>query len=131
MPTNHPQRVTHPIFSEPVFNEGVVTADQTDFTIFHANNEAIYKQVEELLKTQVVGFPRSRLPDDGLLPLAQAWGSHGAAVVTTAVREILMLLVVHGAYHRARIAEILGLAGHQAPNTGYTTFVPSVELLCA
>src|SRR5262249_22151544 len=45
--------------------------------------------------------------------------------ITTAVREILMRVVVHGAYHRARIAEILGLAGYPAPNTDYTTFVPS------
>jgi uncharacterized damage-inducible protein DinB len=51
--------------------------------------------------------------------------------VTTAVREILLRVVVHGAYHRARIAEILGLAGHQAPDTDHITFSRSMEPLWA
>jgi hypothetical protein len=83
MSEHHPQPVTHPIFSEPVFNEGVVTEDPTKFAVFHANDRDIYRQVEELLKTKVVSFERSRLPDDGLYPLAKALGSHGEAVVDT------------------------------------------------
>jgi hypothetical protein len=83
MATHQPKQVTHPIFNEPVFNEGVVTRDPGEFAVFHANDEAIYKQVEELLKTKVVPFPKSRLPDDQLYPLAQALGDHGEAVIET------------------------------------------------
>jgi hypothetical protein len=83
MSKHQPQPVTHPIFSEPVFNEGIVTPDPTQFAVFHANDDAIYKQVEELLKKNVVGFEKSRLPNDGLYPLAKALGAHGSAVTET------------------------------------------------
>jgi hypothetical protein len=68
------------MFNEPVFNEGVVTDDPSEFAVFHANDKAIYDQVQDLLKTKVVGFPRSRVADDQLFPLAQALGAHGDAV---------------------------------------------------
>jgi hypothetical protein len=107
--------VTHPVFSEPVFNEGVVTADPTDFAVFHANDKEIYKQVEELLKKQVVGFSRSRLPDDGLFPLAQAWGAHGTAVAE-AIRKAGQI-VFHavgdsGATSKAALRDELRVADH-------------------
>jgi hypothetical protein len=73
--------VTHPVFNEPVFNEGTPTADPTDFKVFHTNDKEIYKQVEELLKTQVVSFKKSRAADDGLFALADAFGAHGQDVV--------------------------------------------------
>jgi hypothetical protein len=76
-------QLRHPIFNEPVFNEGVVTDDPTQFAVFHANDNEIYKQIQELLKTKVVGFTQSRLPNDGLFALDQALGAHGAAVTET------------------------------------------------
>jgi hypothetical protein len=107
--------VTHPVFSEPVFNEGVVTDDPTGFAVFHANDREIYNQVQELLKTQVVGFARSRLPDDGLLPLAQAWGAQGGAV-TEAIRKAGQI-VFHavgdsGATSKAAFRNELRVADH-------------------
>jgi hypothetical protein len=75
-----PQPLGHPIFDEPVFNEGVVTPAPKDFAVFHANDNDIYKQVEELLKKQVVSFEKSRLPDDGIYTFAEALGTNGAAV---------------------------------------------------
>lgn len=88
MATRHhtPHPVPHPVFSEPVFNEGVVTDDPTEFAVFHADDRAVYAQVEELLKTKVVGFAKSRAADDEVYPLAQSLGAGGAAVVA-AIRE--------------------------------------------
>jgi len=115
MSTHHARPVTHPVFSEPVFNEGVVTDDPTGFAVFHANDQEIYKQVEELLKTQVVAFRRSRLPDDGLFPLAQVWGAHGATV-TEAIRKAGQI-VFHavgdsGATSKAAFRNELRVADH-------------------
>jgi Calcineurin-like phosphoesterase len=75
------QPVTHPTFGEPSFNEGIVTKDPTEFEVYHANDDAIYKQIEDLLTKKVVGFEKSRLPDDGLYSLADAYGEHGAKVL--------------------------------------------------
>jgi Icc-related predicted phosphoesterase len=81
MPPRHPQHTNHPTFSEPVFNEDTDSNDPSDLAVFHANDSAIYDQVKQLLYSQVVGFDKSRLPDDQVLPLAQAWGAHGTDVV--------------------------------------------------
>jgi hypothetical protein len=107
--------VAHPIFSEPVFNEGVVTDDPTDFAVFHANDKEIYKQVEELLKKNVVSFPRSRVADDELFSLAEALGSHGKAVTET-IRKTGQI-VFHavgdsGATSKAAFRDELRVADH-------------------
>ena len=115
MPPYNSPKVTHPIFSEPVFNEGVVTQDPTQFAVFHANDKEIYNEVQELLKTNVVGFKKSRLPDDGLFPLAQALGTNGAAVAE-AVRKAGQI-VFHavgdsGATSKAAVRDELRVADH-------------------
>src|SRR5262245_20705532 len=81
MSTHHPQNVTHAMFSEPVFNEEVVTGDPPGLAVFHADDNAIFAQVRELLTKQVVGFQKARVADDQVFPLAQAWGAHGADLV--------------------------------------------------
>ncbi len=81
MSTHHPQHVTHPTLSEPVFNEGVAADDPPGLAVFHADDNAIYEQVKKLLTKQVVGFPKSRVADDQVFPLARAWGAHGEDVV--------------------------------------------------
>ncbi len=67
--------------SLPVFAEPVPTPDQSTFATEHGSDNAVYAQVQELLKTQVVGFSRSRVADDALFTLADAYGAQGAAVV--------------------------------------------------
>ena len=72
----------HPVFSEPVFADPGVTPDPLGFQTPHPSDNATYAQVEQLLKAQVVDFPRSRLPDDAIFPLAAAYGDRGSDVVS-------------------------------------------------
>jgi len=81
MPRNQRTTLPQPLFHEPSFSEGTQTADPTGFKTTHPSDTATYKQVENLLKKDVVTFPKSRLPDDGLYTLEQAYGNHGADVI--------------------------------------------------
>jgi hypothetical protein len=116
MPPHLADPVEHPVFQEPVFNEGgAPSADPTQFAVFHANDDAIYDQIQELLKKKVVAFERSRLPDDGLFPLADALGKHGP-VVTDAIRKAGQI-VFHavgdsGATSKAAYRDELRVADH-------------------
>lgn len=71
-----------PIFHEPSFNEDKPTADPTGFETKHPSDNATYKQIQNLLKKDVVGIPPSRIADDDLFDLGKAYGAHGAAVLT-------------------------------------------------
>jgi hypothetical protein len=109
--------VTHPVFNEPVFNEGVVTPDPTQFAVFHANDDAIYKQVQDLLTKQVVSFDKSRLPDDGLYTLAEALGAHGKDVTATIQNNgqiVFHAVGDSGATSKAAFRDELRVADHAA-----------------
>jgi len=73
-------RGTTPAFSQPIFNEGNVTPDPTRFKTYHPSDKAQYKEIEKLLKTQVVRFDPSRLTPEGLYNLELAFGAHGPEV---------------------------------------------------
>jgi hypothetical protein len=73
--------LSEPIFHEPVFGEDGATPDPTAFVQPHPSDDAVYKQIQDLLKTQVVGFAASRAAKDALYTLAQAYGSRGKDVV--------------------------------------------------
>jgi hypothetical protein len=68
-------------FPQPIFNEGNVTPDPTRFKTRHPSDTSQYKQIEKLLKTQVVGFDPSRVPPDGLYELDTAFGPHGPEIL--------------------------------------------------
>jgi hypothetical protein len=78
-PTSH--SLPQPLFHEPVFGEGKVTPDPTGFIEDHPSDKALYQQVEELLKTEVVGFEKSRVGPNALYTLAKALGARGSDVV--------------------------------------------------
>lgn len=71
-----PGGLKHPVFAEPT-----ATPDQLTFTAAHGSDNATYAQVQELLKTQTVGFAKSRMADDALYSLADAYGPSGAPVI--------------------------------------------------
>jgi hypothetical protein len=73
-------RDTTPAFPQPIFNEGNVTPDPTRFKTPHPSDTPQYKEVEKLLKKQVVGFDPSRLSPDGLYKLESALGPHGPEI---------------------------------------------------
>jgi hypothetical protein len=81
MPRNPASRLSQPVFDEPVFAEGKPTPDPTRFKVPHPSDAAVYKQIQELLYEDVVGFPLSRVPPAGLYTLADTWGPHGPEIV--------------------------------------------------
>jgi len=64
----------------PVFAEPVPDPDLNTFSVEHGSDNATYAQGQALLKTQVVGFPKSRAADDALFTLADAYGPGGEAI---------------------------------------------------
>src|SRR6266849_3470115 len=68
MPRKANAPLPQPLFSEPVFNEGVATPDPTVFKQPHPSDTNTYNQVQNLLKKDVVSFSAPR-------------GKHGPAVV--------------------------------------------------
>jgi hypothetical protein len=81
MPRAETHELPQPLFHEPVFGDGTVSPDPTGFIEPHPSDKALYKEVENLLKTAVVGFDQSRVAHDDLYTLAQAMGARGADVV--------------------------------------------------
>ena len=86
MPRSPSHRLPQPLFNEPIFSEGTATPDPTGFLTPHPSDDALYKEVDKLLSTKVVGFPKSRLADDALYTLAEAYGDRGADVEATILK---------------------------------------------
>jgi hypothetical protein len=81
MPRSAGQALPNPVFHEPVFGDGKITHDPTGFIEDHPSDKELYKEVANLLKTQVVGFQKSRGGPDELYTLQEALGSRGRDVV--------------------------------------------------
>jgi calcineurin-like phosphoesterase family protein len=73
--------VSHPIFQEPVFSEAGVSSDPTGFQQPHPSDTDVYKQIENLLKKDVVGFEKSRMAPGEIFKLEDALGPRGASIV--------------------------------------------------
>ncbi len=71
---------TTPVLPQPIFNEGNVNPDPTRFRTAHPSDKLQYKEIEKLLKTQVVGFDPSRLAPDEVFGLESAFGAHGPEI---------------------------------------------------
>jgi hypothetical protein len=82
MANSEPRVLTQPIFHEPAFNEDRPTPDPTGFETKHPSDNATYKQIEKLLKKDVVGIPPSSAADDEVFGLDRAYGAHGASVLS-------------------------------------------------
>jgi hypothetical protein len=81
MPRAEDHPLPQPQFQEPAFSEGKPTPDPTGFIVEHPSDKEQYAEVDKLLKTQVVGFPQSRVAPDALYGLEQALGARGPSVV--------------------------------------------------
>jgi hypothetical protein len=73
--------MVQPIFHEPTFNEGVSSPDPTGFSTPHPSDNAVYSQIEDLLREDVVAFDTSRFADDAVYSLQDAYGEQGADIV--------------------------------------------------
>ena len=74
-------RLPQPVFHEPIFGEDGTQPDPTGFSTSHGSDNALYKQIGNLLKKDVVAIPKSRIGDDEVFTLAQAYASHGPEIV--------------------------------------------------
>jgi Calcineurin-like phosphoesterase len=77
---NMPRNALTPL-PQPIFNEGSVTPDPTGFKTKHASDTQLYKEIQNLLTRDVVGFGLSRLPNDGLFSLQDVFGAHGPEAI--------------------------------------------------
>ena len=81
MPRNVNQPLPQPIFHEPVFNETVRSADPAGFLKAHPSDNALYKQIQDLLKKDVVSFDQSRAAPGDVYGLQDALGAHGPEII--------------------------------------------------
>ena len=73
--------LSQPLFHEPVFSEGVSSLDQSGFSKPHPSDKELYKQIQNLLKKDVVSFDQSRAADQDVFKLQDAFGAHGTQIV--------------------------------------------------
>ncbi|HEV2398665.1 MAG TPA: metallophosphoesterase [Candidatus Sulfotelmatobacter sp.] len=81
MPRKLKSPLSRPLFSEPVFNEGVPTPDPSQFKVTPNDQQFYTKEVEALLTKDVVAFPEATGNPGDLFPLATAWGPHGSDII--------------------------------------------------
>ena len=74
-------KLPQPVFHEPIFGEDGSLPDPTGFSTSHGSDNALYKQIGDLATKDVVPIPKSRIADDKMYSLAEAYGSHGAEIV--------------------------------------------------
>jgi hypothetical protein len=70
----------HPVFHEPIFGEEGTLPDPTGFSTQHPSDTELYNQIGNLLKTEVVPVPPSRIAPDQLFSMLDAYGNHGPQV---------------------------------------------------
>jgi hypothetical protein len=81
MPRAARTRLPQPVFHEPIFGEDGSLPDPTGFSTTHPSDTALYRQIGDLAKKDVVAVPKSRIGDDKMFDLAEAYGSHGPQIV--------------------------------------------------
>ena len=74
-------QLPQPVFHEPIFGEDGSLPDPTGFSTAHPSDTALYQQIGDLAKKDVVAVPKSRIGDDKMFDLAEAYGSHGPQIV--------------------------------------------------
>jgi hypothetical protein len=93
MPRAARSELAQPVFHEPVFGEEGSLPDPTGFSTTHGSDSALYKQIGDLSKKDVVAVPPSRIAADKVFGLAEAYGSHGPQI--TGIIEKAGKIVFH------------------------------------
>jgi hypothetical protein len=81
MPRNVNTPLAQPLFGEPVFNEGIITPDPTQFRTPEPSDAELYKQIQNLLNKDTVSFGPARGKASDLFTLQDAWGPHGPEII--------------------------------------------------
>ncbi len=66
-----------PVFGQPIFNEGIASADPSHFLVPHPSDNQLYKQLGDALQKNTVGFGPMRGKPDDTYTLATAYGARG------------------------------------------------------
>jgi hypothetical protein len=74
-------KLPQPVFHEPIFGADGSLPDPTGFSTAHGSDNALYKQIGDLSKKDVVAIPKSRIGNDKMFSLAEAYGNHGPDIV--------------------------------------------------
>jgi hypothetical protein len=81
MPREANVPLQQPVFHEPGFSEGGSSPDPGGFLKAHPSDKELYKQIQNLLKKDVVSFDQSRAADKDVFQLQDALGAHGTQIV--------------------------------------------------
>src|SRR6201992_226679 len=81
MPRARLTKLPQPVFHEPIFGEDGSPPDPTNFNTAHPSDTKLYKQIGDLATKAVVPIPPSRMANNKMFNLADAYGSHGGQVV--------------------------------------------------
>ena len=73
-------QLPQPVFHEPIFGEDGSLPDPTGFSTAHPSDNALYQQIGDLTKKDVVAVPESRIAANEMFGLAEAYGSHGSQI---------------------------------------------------
>jgi len=121
MPRKAKASLPEPLFSEPVFNEnGAPTPDPTTFRTPHDPkvDDALYNQVQNLLKKDTVSFATMRGKPGDVFSLQDALGSQGEADVAyiqnTAKQIVFHAIGDSGATSVGKLSNELHVADHLA-----------------
>src|SRR5215469_1606016 len=66
---------------QPVFREETKTVEPSGFLVPHPSDKALYKQIQDLLKKDVVSFDKSRVADGEVVQLKDVYGDHGSELI--------------------------------------------------
>ena len=91
MTDTEPKILPQPIFHEPFFNEDKPSPDPTGFETRHPSDNATYKRIESLLTKDIVEIPSSRIADDEVFGLDEAYGAHGAEVLAKVKKAVKII----------------------------------------
>jgi hypothetical protein len=117
-------KLPQPVFHEPIFGEDGSLPDPTGFSTTHGSDNALYKQIGDLSKKDVVPIPPSRIGDDEMFTLAEAYGSHGPEIVkkiTDAGKIIFHSLGDSGASNAGKYPNELRVADQVTLDCGAST----------
>jgi hypothetical protein len=121
MPRAVKTQLVQPVFHEPIFGEDGSLPDPTGFSTQHKSDTALYKQIGDLSKKDVVAIPKSRIGDDKMFSLAEAYGSHGPDIVkkiTAAGKIIFHSLGDSGASNSGKYPNELRVADQVTLDSG-------------
>ena len=138
-------KLPQPVFHEPIFGEDGSLPDPTGFSTRHGSDNALYKQIGDLTTKDVVPIPKSRIADDKMYSLADAYGSHGAEIVkkitadpayegivrtcVSLARELNLKVVAEGVETEPQAAALRALGCDQAQGFLYSPPVPADQLV--